>query len=200
VIYNWGGGYAGYNNDSESITKLNYVGNYLIPGADSENNGIAYRTGSPYNTSYFAGNYYNGSQPADHWELVKYNDSWNEEIIRGYKKTEPFETGPITKKDAVTAYNQVLDSGGATLPKRDVVDERVVKDIRIKTGKIIASQEEVGGWPELKSTTAPVDTDQDGMPDAWEKQHGLDPSNGMDRNKLGEDGFTMLETYLNNIK
>ena len=60
VIYNWGGGYAGYNSDSESVTRLNYVGNYLIPGANSEDNGIAYSTGSPYNRSYFAGNYYNG--------------------------------------------------------------------------------------------------------------------------------------------
>ena len=67
VIYNWGGGYAGYNNDSESVTRLNYVGNYLIPGVNSEKNGIAYSTGSPFNRSYFAGNYYNGKLVKDQW-------------------------------------------------------------------------------------------------------------------------------------
>lgn len=59
VIYNWGGGNAGYSNDKRSVTRLNYVGNYLIPGADSEPTGIAYSTGSPYNRAYFQGNYYN---------------------------------------------------------------------------------------------------------------------------------------------
>ena len=63
VIYNWGGGTAGYNNDSQSVTRLNYVGNYLIPGANSEDNGIAYSTGSPYNRSHFEGNYYAGKLP-----------------------------------------------------------------------------------------------------------------------------------------
>ena len=36
VIYNWGGEHAGYNADSISVTRLNYVGNYLVPGADSK--------------------------------------------------------------------------------------------------------------------------------------------------------------------
>jgi len=31
------------------------------------------------------------------------------------------------------------------------------------------------GWPELKSFKPPDDSDKDGMPDAWEKQHGFDP-------------------------
>ena len=57
----------------------------------------------------------------------------------------------------------------------------------------------MGGWPELKSTPAPVDTDHDGMPDAWEKTHGLDPNDAADRNRLAADGYTMLETYLNSL-
>ncbi len=199
VIYNWGGDYAGYNNDSESITKLNYVGNYLIPGADSENNGIAYRTGSPHNKSYFAGNYYNEVQPEDQWSIVKYNDSWTEENIKRYKQTIPFETGQVTTRDADKAFKEVLASGGATLPKRDAVDERIVKDIKNRTGKIIKSQEDVGGWPELKSEPAQKDTDKDGMPDKWEKTQGLDPSNPDDRNTVANDGYTMLEKYLNSI-
>ncbi len=49
---------------------------------------------------------------------------------------------------------------------------------------------------------APVDTDSDGMPDDWEKAHGLDPNvqdhNGMglSRMRMGRDGYTNLECYL----
>jgi pectate lyase len=50
------------------------------------------------------------------------------------------------------------------------------------------------------SNPAPTDSDHDGMPDEWESKNGLDPENADDRNKFGEDGYTMLETYLNNIQ
>jgi hypothetical protein len=39
-----------------------------------------------------------------------------------------------------------------------------------------------GGWPLLQSAPAPADTDGDGMPDAWEKEDGLDPKDPADRN------------------
>ena len=199
VIYNWGGGHAGYNADAISVTRLNYVGNYLILGADSKNTGIAYSTGSPYNQAYFAGNYFNEKMPENQWSLVKFRDSWSDDQVSAYKQTEPFSPFPGKKEDAVTAYQRVLETGGAILPKRDVVDSRIVKDIKNRTGRIIKSQEDVGGWPTLKSAPAPIDTDMDGMPDKWEMENGLDPKNSADGNKVGADGYTMLEKYLNNI-
>jgi len=69
-----------------------------------------------------------------------------------------------------------------------------------KKSGIIDSQADVGGWPTLTSTTAPEDTDHDGMPDAWESSHGLNPNDGEDRNEVADDGFTMLEKYLNSIE
>jgi pectate lyase len=197
VIYNWGGDYAGYNNDAESVTRLNYVGNYLIPGFNSESTGIAYSTGSPYNRAYFSGNYYNEILPEDPWELVSYRESWTDQDIQNYKHTEPFETGPVKTEDAHTAYQRVLETGGAILPKRDPVDLRIVNDVINRTGRIIESQEDVGGWPELKSAPAPKDSDRDGMPDEWEQKNGLDPDNPDDRNRIANDGYTMLEKYLN---
>lgn len=200
VLYNWGGGYAGYNNDSKSVTRLNYVGNYLIPGADSKPTGIAYSTGSPYNRSYFAGNYYNNKLPENQWDLVSFRDSWTDKEIRAYKQNEPFETGPVQVEDAHSAYMRILQSGGASLPKRDVVDSRIVDDVRNRTGRIIKSQEDVGGWPELKSLQAPKDTDHDGMPDDWEDENNLNKKDSKDRNSIASDGFTMLEKYINSIK
>lgn len=199
VIYNWGGGHAGYNQDSKSVTRLNYVDNYLIPGKDSKQTGIAYSTGSPYNRSYFAGNYFDGKLPDDPWELVNYRKDWSEEEILAYKMAEPFETGPLQMEDAKSAYERVLNSGGASLPARDAADSRIVGNVRNRTGRIIKSQEDVGGWPTLNSLPAPRDTDQDGMPDKWEKKNDLDPENADDGNRVGEDGYTMLEKYLNSI-
>jgi pectate lyase len=199
VIYNWAGGHAGYNNDAKSVTRLNYVGNYLIPGVDSEASGIAYATRSPYNRAFFANNMYNGQLPGDPWNVVKYHRDWTDDIIRTYKQDQPFETGPVHKEDARTAFQHVILIGGANLPKRDAVDIRVVNDIKNLTGRIIKSQEEVGGWPEFKCLPAPLDSDGDGMPDDWEKAQGLDPRNPNDRNKVGADGYTMLEKYLNSI-
>jgi pectate lyase len=116
VIYNWAGGHAGYNNDSISVIRLNYVGNYLIPGADSEVTGIAYSTSSPYNRAFFAGNMYNNQLPDDPWDVVKYHRDWTDDIICAYKHSQPFETGPIQKEDARTAFQRVMRSGGAGRP------------------------------------------------------------------------------------
>ncbi len=198
VIYNWSGSYAGYNADEESVTHLNYAGNFLIPGPNSQNNGKAYRTGSPYNRAFFEGNVYDYTIPNNQWDLVIFNSSWTPETIQTYKQKQPFETGPIHKEDAWTAFQRVMASGGASLPNRDEVDARLVNEIQRKTGKIINSQKEVGGWPSLDTLPPPKDTDQDGMPDLWEITHKLDPQNPEDRNGDQDgDGYINLEEYLN---
>ncbi len=197
VIYNWDGSYPGYNADAESVTRLNYVGNYLVTGPESKASGQAYREGSPYNRGYFAGNYYNHLLPRDQWSLVIFGD-WNTAQIAAYKQPEPFETGLIVTQTAPEAYAAVLLHGGASLPQRDAVDCRIVADVANGTGRIIDSQTEVGGWPELHTDLPLRDRDGDGMPDAWERSHGLDlrdPADGaQDRDA---DGYTNVEECLN---
>jgi hypothetical protein len=57
-----------------------------------------------------------------------------------------------------------------------------------------------GGWPTLESKPASLDTDRDGMPDDWEKEHQLDPNNPEDRNADQDgDGYTNLEEHLNSL-
>lgn len=199
VIYNWSGGYAGYNSDEESVTRLNYVGNVLIPGPASKKSGIAYRTGSPYNRAYFAGNVYDTETPANPWQLVRFRDEWSAQQIEAYQRQRPFETGPIETEDAWTAFRRVMAYGGASLPVRDSADRRVVNALLQRSGQIIDSQDEVGAWPQLISTPAPPDADQDGMPDGWERLHGLDPNDPADRNEDAGGGYTRLEVYLNHL-
>jgi hypothetical protein len=90
----------------------------------------------------------------------------------------------------------VLAGSGASL-HRDEVDKRVVENCRNRRGRLINSPKEVGGWPQLTSKAAEPDSDGDGMPDSWEKLHGLDPKDGADGNRdRDEDGYTNLEEYL----
>ena len=114
-------------------------------------------------------------------------------------KPVPFNVWPINIEAAEEAYNTVLIQAGAVLPARDSADSRIIRDVINRTGKIIDSQSEVGGWPLLNNGVAPEDTDHDGMPDEWEDSTGLDKNNPDDRNHLDIDGYTMLEKYLNDF-
>jgi hypothetical protein len=54
------------------------------------------------------------------------------------------------------------------------------------------------GYPILKSATAPLDGDHDGMSDGWERARGLNPENPQDANDdQDSDGYTNVEEYLN---
>jgi hypothetical protein len=120
------------------------------------------------------------------------------------RSSAPFENGGYVVRDAADIYEEVLANAGAIFPERDIVDDRIIREVR--TGKttygdgMIDRVDQTDGWPELKSSPAPEDTDHDGMPDEWEKQHGLDPGNPADGNgDLNGDGYTNLEEYLNNL-
>ena len=106
----------------------------------------------------------------------------------------------MQEEDAITAYQRVLETGGAILPKRDAVDQRIVNDIKTRKGKIIKSQDDVGGWPKLASDSANKDSDGDGIPDDWEKKNDLNHDDANDGNHISKDDFTMLEKYLNSIE
>ena len=60
---------------------------------------------------------------------------------------------------------------------------------------------EVGGWPKLAAGKPLADRDNDGIPDAWEKEQGLNPDDAEDCNGTRKPGgYTHLEECLNSIK
>jgi hypothetical protein len=101
----------------------------------------------------------------------------------------------------------VLKDAGAVLPRRDALDERIIRETitgicaygdSYGTGTgIIDSQNNTEGWPELKTYNLQPDNDTDGMPDRWERFKGLNPEDPEDRNIVASSGYTMLEEYLN---
>lgn len=198
VIYNFGGGYAGYNGDHESITKINYIQNYLIRGTNSDSSSVAYKEQSIYNKGYFFKNSMNGIIPADPYALVRFPPEYTPEIIAAYKRNAPFSVRSVQTDSPQIAYERVLKEAGAIYPGRDAVDSRVVDTVLNRTGRVIDDEDEVGGWPLLEADTPPIDSDEDGMPDDWESARGLNPSDPSDRNgDRNRDEYTNLEEYLN---
>ena len=115
---------------------------------------------------------------------------------------KPQPMAPLVIQSAQQALEAVLAGAGATLPVRDAVDQRVIESVR--TGKvafdngIIDRPEQVGGWPQYQAAAAPADSDGDGMPDEWEKAHGLNPNDAADATgDKDNDGYTNIEEYLN---
>lgn len=104
---------------------------------------------------------------------------------------------PVSEQSALEAYNDVVAGAGAS-KLRDPVDERVVGDVVDRNfTDTLYSPDDVGGFPALATGTAVTDVDRDGMADAWEDEHGLDPSDPADRNDdRNADGWTNLEEYL----
>jgi hypothetical protein len=186
VIYNWGSGLA-YGGE---FANMNFVSNYLKPGPSSTKLGWLFEVSGAAGRLYVSGNHVDGQTG-----ITNNNASGvNQGVV-----SSAFSVTTMPTDTAAMAYTKVLDSAGAS-KVRDAVDTRIVNDVRNRTGKIIDSQSQVGGWPALKSTPAPADTDRDGMPDAWEAMNGFDVNNAADRNGDADcDGYTNLEEYLNGL-
>ncbi|AOW17839.1 polysaccharide lyase [Polaribacter vadi] len=236
VLFNWwnrsvdGGDYR---------SMFNIINNYYKPGPMTpEDKPIRYRILKPetgymepkaYGRAYVNGNYVAGSPEvtANNWNGgIQLGSNKNaKDYLELIKQDKPFPMAHVSIMDAQEAYNFVLNNAGATLPKRDAVDERVITYVR--TGKItykeglentigkefikrrlpadsykkgiITHPDQVGGYPKYQGKPY-KDSDGDGIPDKWEKKFGLDPKDPTDANKdLNGDGYTNIEKYINGI-
>ena len=199
IVYDWGdiSGYSGLER-----TRINYVGNYFKPGPSTSEGVRTYAfSARTFRTKlYLEDNFMFGApeKTEANWRMVR---KWGD--YEGTPKdtnivAEPFPAPPITTSRAEAAFEQVLAGVGAILPKRDSVDARVVSEMRSGAGRIIDSQKDVGGWPELKAAASPLDSDSDGIPDDWEKRFNLNPTDASDGAQDADgDGYTNLEEYLN---
>lgn len=192
VFYDWSGGHAGYNADTESLSAYAFIGNTYIPGPDSAGR-WAFEESNPLARAWFDGNAMDGTVPADPWSLVRDSDR------PGYRLTARPDWAEAADETASEAEIRVLARVGAG-PVRDPVDARIIEGVRNRTGRIIDSQTQVGGWPQLEAGSPWVDRDGDGMPDDWERAQGLDPAAPADGNADRDgDGFTNLEDWLNSL-
>lgn len=209
VVYNW------LNRTTDGgVMRCNFVNNFYIPGPATTHfllmrpDGDQMGTGNPQ-MFYIVGNKMEGypQYDADNWDGVSPNYATEAQI----RSDVPFFESYVTTHTAQQAYTNVLNDVGATRPRRDAIDTRIIQDVINRTHTyrgsidhlpgIIDSQTDVGGYPQLKDGPVPPDTDHDGLPDWWEKQHSFNPNSplGQYEDTHGdpdEDGFTNMDDYL----
>lgn len=212
VIYNWGywpalnGGYPSVDSKPDWINNYFKYGPsfvattyknetrsiHLIDGVSSSNlslyvsgNIVVEQDGSL--TSYF--------DPSDPFSVVGTQRTYT----KRFQPNAAQPTIPVTKQDADAAKDLVLSNVGATKPKRDSVDTRMVNDFYNGTGRIPDQPDQMIA-PPLNSISTPQDSDHDGMPDAWETTNGFNSSDPADGNLDADgDGYTNVEEYLNEL-
>ncbi len=198
VIYNWksNNSYAGEEGNYNLINNTYKSG----PATQSKKNRILdpYK---PYGHFYLSGNVLVGNDQvtANNWKGVNVS----EDVLNQLKLDRPVDFAPVTTQTASESYELVLANAGASL-RRDAVDHRIVMEVREGTftfgGRgIIDSQKEVGGWPTLQLGEVLQDTDQDGMPDIWETEHGLNPALDDSAGTGLKAHYTNIEVYLNGL-
>jgi len=148
-----------------------------------------------------------------HWKAPNQPNGvprWIQFNNNGGEIDQPATTPRIELVDAKAAYELVLARAGCW--PRDRVTLRTIEEVKNKTGAwgrnepLTLSDE----WflEGLTPGKAPADADGDGLPDAWEQSHGLDPRNATDANQLvprgkstgdRHQGYPYLEFYLNDL-
>lgn len=218
VIYNWGSVNAPYGGDVKirgGVSQVNMVANYYIPGPATPSTLKFMQALDAGAASTGVGQWYLQGNVMENEKSLTGNNWLGLDLAavptgkrKAAKARQPFHVvASLPEQDAKAALKAVLAYAGATVPRRDAVDARIANETKARkasgTGSfgkagIIDSPEAVGGWPVYKNGKIQVDTDNDGMPDSWEKKNGLNPTDSSDRNRLS-NGYTMLEHYLNSL-
>lgn len=210
VIYN-----AGDNSSygGEAAGKYNVVANYIKYGPATKSSvkfkvtqvdidaSTAY--GQRFGTYFIQDNYVFGStaNTQNNWLGVTYGSGVVQASARA---AVPFAATPILQHTAETAFERVVEFSGASLV-RDTVDKRIARETRTGTATysgsitkrpgIIDTPNDVGGYPVYNSTTAPADSNNDGIPDGW-----LETSYpGKTATQLHESGYSYAELYINSL-
>lgn len=217
VIYNWGSNnsYAGEGGN------YNMVNNYYKPGPASKNTD---RFLNPYaddgknnqQAGIFGKFFMKGNVMVGDKKITKNNKLGVELDKNTFGKYAPsvtkdevvvsteFPMEKVRTTSAKKAFREVLKYSGASLV-RDKLDARYVHEAKTgtftftgskgSTNGLIDSQNDVEGWVEYKSAPAPIDSNNDGIPDAWlEKKYP-----GKKSTDLNKQGYTLLEVYLNSL-
>jgi hypothetical protein len=106
---------------------------------------------------------------------------------------QPHNFPLITTTSATEAFDQVLNWVGSW--PRDAMNARTVGEVRNGTGTL-------GKTNDALTTTGPqppADADLDGIADAWELGHGLNPNDPLDSARLDASGYAYVEAYLNEV-
>lgn len=196
VLYNWGF----QNAHAGDTASVNIINNYYKPGPNTEQV-VINRVAEPISNGsnwYINGNYMVGDPEVTADNMKGVTVSGNVNFL-----TQPVATTPYDATSAEEAYELVLAKAGATYPKRDGVDARIVNEVKQGIGRFINREYEVGGYP-YENTIGNVTIDDikaydenlDGVPEAWLADQGFADVEGSD---IHPSGYSYLELYLHDL-
>lgn len=198
VIYNWGDNSI-YGGEKGTY---NIINNYFRfgPATTSSKLDRIVSPSEPYGQFFVDGNYV-----FEHENISKNN--WDGGVQcknpEAVKRNTPINiSNNIKTTNAQTAFEEVLKKAGASL-QRDSVDTRIVLNAKEGTtdykNGIIDSQENVGGWPIIQPRESKKDSDMDGIPNQWEKEHHLNCKINDANHFTLDKNYTNIEVYSNSL-
>ena len=178
--------------------------------ANKDWKGVSYDKGVPS----LNGEYYSPDANNYYGDAVAHTTISGKSCVK-IKMDEPAPTGKVTTHSAAEAYEKVLAYVGASL-YRDEIDARYMEEAKTGTATykgsitnspgIIDKVSDVKGYTEANFGTgtrpADFDTDNDGIPDEWEKANGLNLNDASDAltYSLDKKGYyTNIEVYANSL-
>jgi hypothetical protein len=198
IVYNWGvTGYVGGHSAGDHYADV--VNNVFIAGPESNAQFIGQFAKTDH--VYAAGNVYDGDRNGKLDGRPVAADEFTRAGADVVAQPGLLPEVPVRVDPAADLVRLVAENAGDTLC-RDAVDQRLVDQLLSfgKEGKFIADESEVGGHPAQVSGVAPMDSDGDGIPDDWERGHGLNPNDGADGPAIdAKTGYSHLELYLNEL-
>ncbi|MBK0369305.1 LamG-like jellyroll fold domain-containing protein [Flavobacterium agrisoli] len=224
VVYNWGnyGNTYGHTEsgdayimggDSAGRSDVNIINNYFIGGPNTSSTvSTPFNRGNDNFSLYGAGNFFDNNKDG------VLNGTEVPQDLTGYP-TGDIATLLSTPYDypmkapslsAQAAFDQIVASVGASYPRRDQVDQLMVNDLMSKgtTATYVYVQSDLtskfgfsnGGAGHVYGAPAPLDTDNDGMPDSWEDANGLNKNvNDAVNVSATQAPYLNIEVYINGL-
>jgi len=200
VAYNYQ--YAYCAGDTGGSNWHDIIDNYFIAGPSTNAPGDDFYQMNAGQTVYASGNLLDSNADG----TLNGTDAGQPGGTTKATKANSTDTASLPTTSAAAAYADVLANAGCWPQHRDQVDSLVIADVKSlgKSGKLWTDQNATGltnqGYGTLAGGTAPVDTDKDGMPDAWETKYGLNPNDPSDATgDFDKTGYTNIEKYINGL-
>ena len=208
VVYNWG--HTGLCGGHEGIDRrLDIIGNYFIKGPSSNDHfaGQFWATDHVYQEGNFVDldrdGKLNGTRAAP--EDFHRADELGYTLPTFINEPTLHPPIPVVADSAEQAYIKVAAAAGCSL-HRDPVDLRLIGELtslglKGQTLPHTDAQGEAlaGGLGKIDGGISAMDSDHDGLPDVFEKAHGLDPQDPSDAAKLDAFGYMNIEVYANSL-
>jgi hypothetical protein len=136
----------------------------------------------------------------DPYSLVSTRSIGSDVLPRWQQRNQPLPAPqfPVSRVPSFDVPDKILGSVGASLPRRDEVDQRLVESFHTLRGWESVNLRQ---YPDLQTYDLRIDSDDDGMPDDWEVSNGLDPFDGNDHaGDIDNDGYSNIENFINSLR